>query len=78
MNTTHVGIGGLFALAGIAVAWALRAYAGIDVSNENGAAVGTGIGVGLGHILSGPGLVPAIKRALFGPAAKVAPPASSV
>lgn len=68
MTTTHVGWGGLGAFVGAVVSYLFRRYAGMDVTTENGAAVGTGIGVAIGHMAAGPGIFPAIKRAFFGAA----------
>lgn len=73
MNTAHVGVGGAGAVLGIVIAYALRRWVGIDLTTNEGTAVGAAVGVGLGHLFSGPGLVPAVRRALFGPSTPADP-----
>lgn len=65
MNSAHVTGGTLGLLLGYTAT-----HFGWNVSQNEALAWGAFIGIcfgGLGHMMTGPGIVPAIKRALYGP-----------
>lgn len=70
MNGVHIAGGGFGTLVGAIVAQALRRYAGWDLSDADAALIGSAAlsaGVGLGHVFSTAGALPALRRALYGP-----------
>lgn len=65
MNGTHVAGGSV----GLVIGFIAARY-GFHVSQDEAAGFGTafaGVGATLAHVFTGPGLIPAVKRALFGP-----------
>lgn len=70
MKGAHVAGGGLGALLGLVVATALRRYAGWHVSDADASLIGSAAvaaGAGLGHVWTTVGLIPAVRRGVFGP-----------
>lgn len=66
LTTTHVSGGTIAAL----IAFLASRY-GWNVSDTEAATFGAGAaaaGAAVAHLFTGPGLIPAVKRALFGPA----------
>jgi hypothetical protein len=72
MNGSHIAGGGIGALLGVVLA-ALGKKIGLQLDETTAAAIGvagaaTGVAIGhaVGKAWSGPGVVPAIRRGLFG------------
>lgn len=69
MNGAHVTGGALGAAVGAVLAPLLAKY-GVHVTDSTASLIGVAaasLGVGLGHVVSQQGILPALKRALVGP-----------
>lgn len=71
MKPAHVAGGAAGALAGLVVATVLRRYVGWDITPPDASLIGSAAlsaGAGIGHVWSTTGIVPAVRRGVFGPA----------
>ena len=72
MKAAHVAGGAAGALAGLVVATVLRRYVGWDVTQADASLIGSAAlsaGAGIGHVWSTTGIIPAVRRGVFGPKA---------
>lgn len=70
MKAAHVAGGAFGALAGLVVATVLRRYVGWDVTQADASLIGSAAlsaGAGVGHVWTTTGLIPAVRRGIFGP-----------
>lgn len=69
MNGAHVTGGAIGAAVGAVLAPVLAKY-GVHITDSTASLIGVAalsLGVGFGHVVSGEGILPAIKRAFIGP-----------